>query len=128
MRLFALVAVLVLAGCATPEPLAPAPQTVSVEPATAAATPSDDPTANCDLPDDVKKDIENHLKAIEALNAQSRFEHTDRHLDVIEIQEHLEALVQRASNECVQKGYRSLPSPYIGPRTLAPSYDAPRGT
>jgi len=110
MRSFGLVAALVLVGCTKPEPrpvasipLAPAPQTVVVEPATVDAFEGVHLTASCDFPEYVNKQIALHLMALEGLNAQMRLEHTDRHSDVIEIQQHLAALVQRANNECDQK-------------------------
>jgi hypothetical protein len=56
----------------------------------------DDPTANCEWPEDLVKQAKLHWMAIEALNAEMRVEHHDRYADVIEIQQHLDTLVKQA--------------------------------
>jgi hypothetical protein len=115
MRSFGLVAVLVLAGCAKPEPPpvasveepqpAPSPEPaqhpVGVELRATTATP-DDPTArlaNCKLRDELQSRIDSLKNEL----AQLRLSFTDKHPRVIGVKESLDRLVQQGLSECVDK-------------------------
>lgn len=87
----------------------------TVEPATLAATPSDDELrANCDWPEDLMKQAKLHYIALEGLRGQMNVEHTDRHADMIAIQQHLDDLIKQALNECVERAKfeRAIKSPH----------------
>ena len=122
MRSFGIVAVLIVAACAKPDPQpassveerqpVPSPeqpqQPVRVELPTAAATPSDDTLTRlkaCKLPEDLDRRIGETQEALDQL----RVRYGPAYPDVVRVRRDLDALVQMGLTQCVERAQVDSP-------------------